>query len=221
MYTSIRADGDVQVTSANGEIEVQTKTERQMLKSGQTATITGGQLGKSTTRSDPIMATRWIHPLLIKKGHDNEELIKRVDDLLARMGRAKMSSLYEQEIRGLGEYSVLPLLRFVQSPFSKQDHGQRIRAMRIVTDLAPSWSVMELIALLRDKSPEVRVLTASALKRLTGATQGRAPEAWRADSKECEATYALWQLWQQQNFDRFPPLGAATKTQPARQNTDI
>lgn len=216
MYTSIGADGNVQVTSANGEIEVQTKTERQNLRSGQTAIITGGQLAKSTIRSDPIMATRWIHALLIKKGHDNEELIKRVDDLLARMGRAKMSSLYETEIRGLGEYSVLPLLRFVQSPFSKTDHTQRISAMRIIADLAPSWAVMELIALLKDESPEIRVLAASALKRLTGETQGRATTEWRKDWAECEAAHRSWQLWQQQNLDRFPPLGVGRKTVETR-----
>jgi hypothetical protein len=201
------------VTSATGDVAVQTQSERQQLKAGEVACVVDGKLSGSAASGDPLLEARWMQPLLVRKGHDNGELARRVNDLLSRVGRAKLSLLYEQEIRSLGEYCVLPLVRYVQSDDSRSDPRRRIEAMRIVADLAPAWAVRDLIDLLADENADVRYYAGSALKRLTTETLGREPDAWRADPAECAPTHALWRAWWERNARRFPARDfAAAKT---------
>src|SRR5207302_4453386 len=143
-------------------------------------------------------------PLLIRKGHADRELAERVDDLLARNGDSKQSELYEAEIRSLGEYAVLPLLRYVESPRSLSDGERRLVAMRIVSDLAPPWAIGDLIGLLMHSDADVRFLSAAALERLTNQTQGVPTETWRGNPPEWEPAAAAWQSWWSKNSGRYP-----------------
>jgi hypothetical protein len=204
-------NGVVSATPAAGGVAVETASGRRELKAGQAVRIVAGKSVERMDSDDPLLEARWMQPLLVRKGHDDSELARRVNDLLARVGRAKVSYLYEQEIRGLGEYCVLPLLRYVQSDQSRSDPGQRIQAMRIVADLAPAWAVRDLIDLLGDPEADVRFHAAAALKRLTAQTQGREPDAWRADPAECAETRARWLTWWEQNAARYPARGAGAK----------
>jgi len=206
LLTSFQQDGVVQVTSASGEIEVRTQSGSQRLKQGETAVI--AEEGSVTTvpANDPVLGSSWIHPLLMKKGFANREISGRVDELLARIGYTKVSYLYEQEIRSLGEYGVLPLLRYVESPASLDDRPRRNHAMQILADVAPSWAVAELIGLLSDEDPEIRFLAATALKRLTAQNQGRTPEQWRESLENCAVAIDRWNSWWKENSQRYPSL---------------
>jgi DNA-binding XRE family transcriptional regulator len=129
---------------------------------------------------------------------------ERVEELLARIGKSKVSNLYEAEIRSLGEYGVLPLLRYMASPRSRSDVERRLVAMRIISDLAPTWAIGELIVLLKDANADVRFLSARALERLTSQTQGYPPEKWRGATAELEPAVAAWQTWWSRNRTRYP-----------------
>ncbi|MEX2285882.1 MAG: zf-HC2 domain-containing protein [Planctomycetaceae bacterium] len=214
LLAAIERDGKVQVTAAGGEVSVATREARHQLKRNETATISGSRF-ETRPSDDSLLSTSWIQPLLIGKGHADAELSQRVDDLLAQIGRTKMSMLYEDQIRSLGEYCVLPLVRYVESPISLSEAGRRQNAMRIISDLAPPWAVGDLIELLRDSDAETRVLSASALQRLTGYTQGCPPEKWRAPAPESEQAFALWQRWWDENGQRFPsPVPQSPKPPP-------
>ncbi len=221
--TAVQNDGNIQVTTASGDIQVQTPSGEHLLKRGETARIVKGEVIKAERFEDPILAARWIHPLLMKKGHANEELQDRVDNLLARIGRTKLSMLYEREIRALGEYCVLPLLRFVQSPTSRDERIRRATAMRILSDIAPTWAISDLIELLSDQDAEVRFYSATALKRLTTITHDRSPEQWRVERSERAATLERWQTWWQQNRGQYPTLipPSAFQQAPASRKTKL
>jgi hypothetical protein len=210
LITDVGAGGEVQVITAGGETELQTAGKSERLKPGECASIVGGQIVKSPGRLDAVLAQSWIHPLLVRKGHADKELADRVDQLLARMGQSKVTLLYEQEIRGLGEFAALPLMRYVQSPLSLDEPSRRQMAMNILSDIAPSWMVPDLIGLLGDPSEETRVRSAQTLLRLTGLDQNRPPQQWRGDPADCQTTIERWQQWWQQHRHEYVRPAAAT-----------
>lgn len=200
---SVAATGDkAVVTAATGNISVKARDASLELRPSETATITNESIDRDQA-ADRLLAASWMQPLLVRKGHADGELSQRVDELLAQIGESKLSNLYESEIRSLGEYGVLPLLRYVASPRSAANSARRIAAMRIVSDLAPPWAIGELIGLLRHSDAEVRMLSAAALKRITQHTQGIDLEAWRGDAAQWEQAAAAWDNWWNRNRDRY------------------
>ena len=210
--TELQADGAVRVTAAGGEISLTTVAGAHRLKPGEAVTIAGGRVD-TTAANSAVLSAVWMLPLLVKKGHYDKELNERVDQLLAGIGQTKMSTLYEQEIRNLGEFGVLPLVRYVQSPPSRQQQGRRLRAMRIVSDLAPAWLIGDLILLLDDPDADVRFLAATSLERLTELDQGCPASMWRETSAAATEARARWATWWQANRHRFPlPVVSASAT---------
>lgn len=202
---TLSTKGEGSVTSWPGcSVDVRTESSQHRLKPGESANIVNGKVEQSGPAYDALIVASWIHPLLMQKGHDDPELNRRVDELLARIGHSKMSMLYEREIRSLGEYCVLPLIRYVQSPISQHEPGRRANAMSIAADLAPTVLIGELLPLLRDDSPEIRFQTAQALLRLTKETHGRRPAEWRKPIDETTMTADRWTTWWQLNRDRYP-----------------
>jgi hypothetical protein len=201
---SVSGSGDeVQVTAATGNVSVKARNDSRQLKPSETATITHDRIDE-VRATDRLLAASWMEPLLILKGHADAELTQRIDDLLAQVGQSKVSNLYEDEIRRLGEYSVLPLLRYVQSPRSSADSDRRLVAMRIASDLAPPWAIGDLIDLLRHSDPDVRCLAATALARLTQQDQGLTIKDWRAAPAKWQPAVDAWQSWWGHNKSRYP-----------------
>lgn len=194
--------GDVQVTSAKGDVSLRTASGTEPLKRGESASIVEGRVVRAP--QDPLLSTAWMSPLLVRKGSADPELAERIDRILAQLGQSKLSHLYEQEIRALGEHAVMPLARYVQSPLSKQDPTRRATAMRIIADIAPTWAIGTLIELLTDDDPPTRVLAAQALRRLTGETQGREPEEWREDPAKSAEALERWRRWWAERRDKMP-----------------
>lgn len=213
VLTADQPGGDMQVLTSAGETELQTAHGRERLRPGERASIVDGQIIRSTEASDPLLEAPWVNSLLTCKPKGDGELAQRINEMLAQVGRSKVTWLYEQEIRGLGEHAVLPLLRYVQSPQSSAESEPRLQAMRLLSDLSPSWTVPELIELLSDDNAEIRVLAATALQRLTGLTHGRPPQQWRSDPEQCAATVEEWRQWWTNNRRQYParpPAESAT-----------
>jgi hypothetical protein len=199
------AGDKVSVTSQTGRVDVKAHDKSLELGASESATITGEQVRREHS-SDALLNSSWMQPLLIRKGHANRELAERVDDLLARVGETKQPEIYETEIRSLGEYSVLPLLRYVESPRSDSNPRRREAAMRIISDMAPAWAIGDLVGLLKHPDADVRTLSAVALGRLTQQTQGITPDKWRGPPANWRPAVAAWQTWWTKNSDRFPHL---------------
>ncbi|HSG70999.1 MAG TPA: hypothetical protein VLA12_11325, partial [Planctomycetaceae bacterium] len=216
MWTSNSPRG-VQVSSASGEIAVQTSDSELKLKTGQSVEVIEGEIQPvSNVTADPLLATRWIHPLLIQKGAQDPELKSRVDAMLARIGQSKLSSLYESEIRSLGEYCVLPLIRYLESPQSQTEPARRETAARIIADLATTWTIGDLIGLLESEDGIVRERVAVALQRLTSENHGTSPEQWQ-ESRPSE-TLELWKAWWSENLRHYPSLDELNQ-QEIKENT--
>jgi hypothetical protein len=93
--------------------------------------IVDGKIAESQRVRDPLLDTSWVHEVLILKGDQSPELQQRIDDIWAQIGDTKMSYLYEEEVRRLGDACVTPLVRFIESSRSQSDE-RKDSAARIV-----------------------------------------------------------------------------------------
>lgn len=176
------------------------------VKSGFECRWVEGKSEEPRPARDLAMLTRWVHEILVLKGRDSAELEKRVNDMLATLGRTKMEELYEYEIRAMGDHCALPLTRYIQSAPSRADPERRRKAARILADIAGAASVPDFVDLLGDGDAEVRACAARGLRRITGETLGFDEAYWRKDS--CEEGRKRWEEWLKQHPE---PWGAGRK----------
>lgn len=169
---------------------------------GQMCQVIDGQAQAPARAGDLVMMTRWVHELLRLRGRDDAELEKRVNQLLAQIGKTKMEELYDHEIRALGDHCALPLTRYLQSPESRKDSYQRRRAARILADIASPPSVPDFVAFLGDSDGEVRACAARGLSRLTGETLGYSEDYWRQDAGWTNGCGA-WGDWLKRHQDTW------------------
>jgi hypothetical protein len=227
--TALGTEFDIAADAQNATLTVVEGSTRVVGKDGQRIDvkygnqlrIVGGAPGEAEAVASLPVATSWVNELLMMKGRDTEELRKRVDQLLAAIGNEKMSFMYEDEIKALGDHCVLPLTRYVQSQLSMRDVRKRHQAARICTEMAQPWSIPQMIELLNDNDGEVRFYAARALQRLVGHSMGRNPEDWR--NQKFVNTVTEWEKWWQSNKDRYPggpmsptPLSPAPLMQKAK-----
>jgi hypothetical protein len=196
------------LTVVDGAVKTRSGAKEDVIKGGETLTIAAGQFGDKKQVDKMLLATQWVDEILVLKGRDNPELARRIDDIFAQLGRDKMWYMQAQEVRRLGDHCVIPLARYIQSDRSKQNEDERMKrreAARIVSDVATTWAVPELINLLADEDGDVRYAAANALQRLTGQSQGRRPQDWRDQPLfACTPSIEQWHTWWDQNKSRFP-----------------
>jgi len=178
-----------------------------VVETGQVAKIVNGRVTDLRHGQNLLQATAWVQELLLLKRRDNEELARRVNDILAQIGMTKESSFNDDEIRSLGHHCVLPLTRYLESDRSRGHPDKRQRAARLIADLAQPWSIPDLIDLLADDQGEVRFSAARGLVRLVPDEVPLAPERWRdAPATERERALKEWRHWWQQNKGRYPRM---------------
>lgn len=203
-FSCVQSADEVRLLNTGGDVNVYTTSSQRQLAPGECASFANGQMTYDRSEPDPILSTRWIHPLLLQKGADDAELQARVNEMLAQLGKEKLAHLYELEIRALGGHAAWPLVRYVRSPLSDQDDALRRRAMHLAADLAPVWLIPEFIEFLEDEQPEVRVLAAAALQRLTGLDMQVEHETWRDQSPATAKATTAWREWWKRHQHRFP-----------------
>jgi ferric-dicitrate binding protein FerR (iron transport regulator) len=189
------SSGEASVTVIEGSASVVCNGDNRRVAAGQRVRLVDGRIEETAAVADALQATAWINDLLVRKAPENPELTERLNDILAQLGQTKLSYLYEDEIRRLGSRAALPLLRYVASPRSQANESARVSAVRIAADLADSSVMGDLILLLSDADPQVRVNVARALERLAGTDQGRPAAAWQDDPLTCQPAREAWQEW--------------------------
>lgn len=195
----------VRVMVVEGMADVRTARHSQEVGAGRHVRVVAGRVEDDPEQRDPLLETAWVNSVLALGSSDHPELLKRVNQLLANVGAAKLSLLYEDELRRLGDGGVPPLLAYLNSTRDTPQVAQRATAARIVADVAESRWIADLIALLTDANGDVRFQAARGLERLTGRDQGRRPEAWQKDSwGACESAYDHWLAWWKENSNRYP-----------------
>jgi hypothetical protein len=202
------SETESRVMADKGTVELVTNSGRHSVEAGQLVSVTADGAVAQSQAQHALLAVGWMDRLLVRKQPTDPDLQQRVDALLAQIGLSKASYLFERELRGLGEHSVLPLTRFVQSPLSQQYPARRFTAMRVLADASPTWNIGNLIALLSDSDPEIRILAATALQRLTGETHGREPQTWQQPLTEPDPVLTAWNDWWTLNSNRYPPINA-------------
>jgi hypothetical protein len=189
----------------DGEVNVQSGQQSMDVGPGKQVRIVQGKLEEDPERRDALLDTAWVNSVLALRSSEHPELVKRVNQLLANVGAAKLSILYEDELRRLGDDGVAPLLAYLNSTRDKPDIAQRATASRIIADVAQSRWIGDLIVLLTDANAEVRYHAARGLERLTGRDQGCGPSAWQAEPwSSCEGAHQKWLNWWATNRDRYP-----------------
>jgi len=137
------------------------------LEPGERLTFADREAPGVSRRGNPLLATSWQLPLLVRRSPADEELQSRLAAMLATIGESKAAYLYESQIRDLGPLGALPLLAFVQSPRALEQPQLRERAMRLAADLASSSALPTLRLLEQDPDPQIQALARSAVSRLT------------------------------------------------------
>lgn len=195
--------GEAVLTVVKGAATVRGPGNEQTIAAGKQAKIVKGIVAENRSTLTPLLDTSWVNDLVCLKPPGDPELANRVNGILAQIGEAKLSYLYEDEIRRLGDRAVLPLLRFIASDRSLSDPVRRTIAARIVADLATAEAQDDLIDLLADDNPAVRGAAAQALFRLTGRDQGYSLDQWRtADAALRAAGVLAWRQWRSENGRR-------------------
>ena len=162
---------------------------------GKQVRIVAGKTGRDPEWCDALLETAWVNSVLALRSSDHPELVERVNRLLANVGAAKLSLMYEDELRRLGDDGVPPLLAYLASTRDTPNVAQRATAARIVADVAQSRWIADLIALLTDANANVRFHAARGLERLTGRNQGLEPDAWQSEPwAACESAPKMAQL---------------------------
>lgn len=192
------------LTVVGGEVEVETASGAIAVAAGSKVRIVEGKVEDDPAWSDALLETAWVNSLLALRSSEHPELVERVNQLLANVGAAKLSLMYEDELRRLGDDGAPPLLAYLKATRATPEIPQRSAAARIVADVAAARWIGELIDLLTDTNAEVRAQAARGLARLTGRDQGYDMAAWQTQSAEsCESGQRKWVEWWSANRERY------------------
>lgn len=205
-------DGGVELLSLDGDVQLQGQGWESKVASGRKVRFTRDGLVDEMGISNPLIETRWIHELLIRKHAADAELKERVEQLWASIGFSKVRYLFEEELRAMGPSCVLPLTSFLASHEDKhQNDHRRVHAATIVADVCDYSAVPRLIDLLDDRDPEVRRQMARGLSRVTGRSMSGDPQRWKTASQDQRTGWVeKWREWLEQSR-RFPMDNGALK----------
>lgn len=195
MQTSISPKELVRVISAGGDVEVMANGKPMQLAAGQVLQLKPGTEQVYAT-GNLTLETLWMAPLLAKRGPKSAEFRRQINEMLANVGQTKAAYLYEDQLLKLGGPGAIPLIEFLRSSAgSNENVDRRYTAARIISQTAPEESIPDLVELLEDNVPDVRIAAATALERLTGLTHGVAPEEWQTIGPEQMESLNQWRAW--------------------------
>jgi hypothetical protein len=194
LQTSITEPDAITVLAAENTVEVLAADTDFRLPSGRILRVTSEEC-EVRPAYDVVTETAWMMPLLALRGSRDSEFSSGVDAMLARLGKTKISYFHEEQLRDLGAPAALPLVAFLRQPAPGLDPEKRLAAARVIRETAPEEAIPDLVELLADESPDIRVAAAGALQRLTGLTHGVAPDEWRFRTERHDRALDEWRAW--------------------------
>lgn len=181
-----------QVTCLDGVISVGSRRYTQKLTPGYFCELVDSQLNTPDPAPESVLASAWIHELLLAKDPRHPEMAERFQTLIRLLGQTRAPQA-EEVLRALGEKSVPFLAEYLKGSPGPLDAERRRRAARILADAAALGAAGDLVEILRDPDPEVRARTAAGLERLAGSNLGFDAAYWRG--AEIEKGRQAWQEW--------------------------
>lgn len=172
-----------------GKVQVVSKRYAQFVTAGYSCNLVDAQLNTPDPTLNPMLITRWTHPILVARGKPSDEIGLRANAMLDRLGSVAADDPSEAGLRDLGEYAAPALAQFVKIPTGPSDLPRRRAAVRVLADVAKD--PLQLLPTLRDPDAQVRISGAKGLKRLTGEDLGKDDAYWSSDAAPTEG----WKLW--------------------------
>jgi ferric-dicitrate binding protein FerR (iron transport regulator) len=185
------------VTVQRGTADVAGNGPRTLMHGGQTlGAPSQSAVFSCTAIADPTQVIGWQDELLARKPGDDPEVIARVSQLITRIASEQPTTntacSAELDIRAHGKVWSTSIACILQNRATGSNPQTRRTAARLLSDLATSSNVPDLIGLLADEQGEVRRSAAAALHRLTGQPFGDSPDP-----------SAAWRKWWEQNKSRY------------------
>ena len=186
-----------------GSSTVATRRDSQPVTKGYWCQTVHGVLNTPDQAGETAVVTAWTHPILARRGPKGvAELNARLQKMLPWLGMLPgANDPYEQAFRDSGIHGVTFLIGVLKLDPATQNYKRRIAAAKVVGDLAVLKQAPELVNLLKDAEPDVRVFAARGLKRLAGDDLGHGDDYWKGDSRS--AGESKWEAWLKANPDKF------------------
>jgi hypothetical protein len=184
----------VRVIAARGPVRIADASNVVTLESGTLARYSPAGWSEPSG-VDALQATEWMLPLLALRGGRDPEFSSQVTGVLSRLGMTKLDYIQEERLVELGSPASIPLIAYLRETPASPDSSKRRRAANIVAQTAAEDSLPDLIELLNDSLPDVRISAARALERLTGLDQGVPPQQWKVDGEPQKAAILRWRDW--------------------------
>lgn len=181
-----------QVICLDGVISVGSRRYTQKLTPGYFCELVDSQLNTPDPAPESVLASAWIHELLLARDPRHPEMAQRFQTLVRLLGQTRAPQA-EEVLRALGEKSVPFLAEYLKGPPGPLDAERRRRAAGILADAAPPGAAGDLVEILGDPDPEVRARTAGGLERLTGSNLGFDAAYWRG--ADIEKGRQAWREW--------------------------
>ncbi|HXG63111.1 MAG TPA: FecR domain-containing protein [Planctomycetota bacterium] len=181
-----------QITCLDGVISVVSRRYTQKLTPGYVCYLFDGQLNTPDPCEEPALASAWLHELLLARDPRHPEMRERFQTLLRLLGGTRFARA-EEVVRATGSNAAPYLAEHLKAPPGPLDTDRRRRAATLLAELASAGAAADLVEILKDGDPEVRVRIAAGLERLAGANLGFDAAYWRGS--DTEKGRRAWQDW--------------------------
>ncbi len=182
----------LRVTVLRGEVKI----DGRVVTPGLLCQAVDGRLEPNGPAEDTVLSTQWMHPLLRGRREDVGELLQRGRALAGLLDDPKAAKAAETALRTLGEDAAPGLLSLLTQG-KGVDGPLRKKLAALLGDLAGPESVAELVDLLHDHEPAVRVEASRGLERITGLTHGHPRTLWSGAGFARGAQ--SWETWLERN----------------------
>jgi hypothetical protein len=181
-----------EIICLDGVISVGSRRYTQKLTPGYVCNLFDSQLNTPDPCEEPALASTWLHELLLARDPRHPEMRERFQTLVRLLGGTRFARA-EEVLRAAGEKAAPFLAEHLKAPPGPLDTDRRRRSAGILADLAPAAAAADLVEILKDADPEVRVRIAAGLERLAGANLGFDAAYWRgADTEKGRQAWRDW-----------------------------
>lgn len=180
---------ETKIAVFESKVQVVSKRYAQFVTAGYSCNLVDAQLNTPDPTVQPMLGTRWTHPILVARGKSSDEASLRANAMLDRLGMVEKDDPSEAGMRDLGEFAAPTLAMYIKTPGGASELPRRRAAARVLGDVAKN--PLDLLPALRDPDAQVRISAAKGLKRLTGEDLGKDEAFWSGDKAATEG----WKAW--------------------------